>query len=245
LPILDKAEQSDSEKSTLRILSGWDNEYDPENPAPAIFEAFYYELIQNIFLDELGEDLFDQFISREKLASFVIDRMVDGQDISWCDDVATPGQVETAEDMVLASFRSAVSYLEGVQGSDINTWKWGNMHQVVLNHPMGSVNLLKLIFNLDRGPWSPGGSPHTICPFTYELNDRYRVYWGASQRHIFTTWDWDQSWSVIPTGISGIPASDYYCNQSDLYMNKQYHPDYFSRKTVEENAKYKAVFSTK
>jgi len=244
LPVLEGAKLSDREQSTLSILSGWDNEYDAESPAPAIFEPFYHELIRNIFLDELGEDLYNKFISDEKLPSFAIDRMIDGQDISWCDDVTTADKVETAEDMILAGFRNAVSYLEEIQGSDINTWKWGNMHQFVLNHPMGSVNLLKVVFGLDRGPYAPGGSYYTICPYPYPLNDRYRVNWGASQRHIFTTWDWDKSWSVIPTGISGIPASDFYCNQTELYINKEYHPDYFSREKVVENAKYKAVFSS-
>ncbi|MBL7111458.1 MAG: penicillin acylase family protein [Bacteroidales bacterium] len=245
LPMLGSATLNDQEKKALDVLVGWDFKYNPENPAPAIFEAFYYELVRSVFVDELGGELYKQFMNQDILSSYAIDRIAEGQDISWCDDVTTTDKVETVEDMVLASFVSAVYDLEEKQGTDIDSWEWGNMHQIIFNHALGSVNILKLVFGLDRGPFIPGGSYHTVCPFSYSFNDPYKANHGASQRHIFTTWDWDQSWTVIPTGVSGIPASDFYCNQSELYINKGYHPDYFSRAKVEEYAKFKAVYSAK
>ncbi len=65
---------------------------------------------------------------------------------------------------------------------------------------------------------------------------------GASERHIFNTADWDKSLTVIPTGISGIPASPHYLNQTQLYVNNRFHRDLFTRNMVEENMKYRAVY---
>ncbi|TNF44675.1 MAG: hypothetical protein EP310_02875, partial [Bacteroidetes bacterium] len=62
---------------------------------------------------------------------------------------------------------------------------------------------------------------------------------GASQRHIFDLSNWDASKTVIPTGISGIPASPFYLNQTEMYMNNQYHADPFSKTEVEKAAKFR------
>jgi penicillin amidase len=61
---------------------------------------------------------------------------------------------------------------------------------------------------------------------------------GASHRHIFTTANWDESKTVIPTGTSGIPASPFYLDQTEMYLNNQYHADPFSKAEVEKAAKF-------
>jgi acyl-homoserine lactone acylase PvdQ len=53
--------------------------------------------------------------------------------------------------------------------------------------------------------------------------------------------NWDESWTIIPTGISGIPSSPYYCDQTELYIHKKYRHDWFSREAVIKNAKYRIV----
>ncbi len=65
---------------------------------------------------------------------------------------------------------------------------------------------------------------------------------GASQRHIYSLSNWDDSFSVIPTGISGIPGSKHYCDQTGLYVNGKYHNDIFSKELIEKNAEYKMTF---
>jgi penicillin amidase len=83
------------------------------------------------------------------------------------------------------------------------------------------------------------GSFHTVCPYSYSYNNLYKVNHGASHRHIFDVNNWDNSETVIPTGTSGIPASDFYLNQTELYINNRYHADPFSKTEVEKAAKYK------
>jgi penicillin amidase len=61
---------------------------------------------------------------------------------------------------------------------------------------------------------------------------------GASERHIFNTADWDESLTVIPTGNSGVPGSEFYLSQTETYLDKKFYKDHFSEKAVKDNAKY-------
>jgi penicillin amidase len=109
-------------------------------------------------------------------------------------------------------------------------------------HPLGSVGLVEKLFKVNRGPYSVGGSFHTVSPYSYPTGRSYIANSGASERHIFDPADWDRSLTVIPTGTSGIPASPHYMDQTPLYLENMYHRDLFSREAVEASAKYKAIF---
>jgi len=92
------------------------------------------------------------------------------------------------------------------------------------------------LFKLNVGPYRVGGSYHTVSPYSY--GDAFRINHGASERHIYNTANWDESFTIIPTGISGVPSSEFYCSQTELYCNDGFYKDHFSRKAVEEAKKY-------
>jgi penicillin G amidase len=116
----------------------------------------------------------------------------------------------------------------------LTKWSWEKLHTITISHPLGVVEILDKAFNLNRGPYGVPGSYHTVSPYSYSYNDLYNVNHGASQRHIFDLADWDASVTVIPTGTSGIPASDYYLDQTRLYLENRYHADPFSVDEVEK-----------
>jgi len=99
--------------------------------------------------------------------------------------------------------------------------------------------MLDKALGLNRGPFEVPGSFHTVGPFSYSYNNLYKVNHGASHRHIFDASDWDASKTVIPTGTSGIPASDFYLDQTEMYLNNQYHADPFSTEKVKEAARFR------
>jgi penicillin amidase len=107
------------------------------------------------------------------------------------------------------------------------------------------VKILDWLFGFNSGPYEVGGSSHTVCPYSYPEGAPFAVTWGASHRHIYSLADWDESLTVIPTGVSGIPASAHYCDQTELYVSSEYHADYFSRDLVEKNAKYRMIIRGK
>ena len=240
--VLDKTDiLNDIEMQSAKLLDEWDGILTKESIATTIFDQFYLELIQNIFLDELGEDIFADYIKVEYTPYLAIDKIwIDGNS-EWCNDVNTEN-VENLEDMIQVSFKDAIAELTDKYGNNLEDWQWSKVHGLLLEHPMGGVKLLDKIFKFNRGPYPVGGGSHTVSPYRYDRSNAYTVNYGASHRHIYDTSDWDKSLSIIPTGISGIPASKHYCDQTQSYVDNEYRNDYISRDLVEENAKYKQVF---
>ena len=225
--------------SAHQILEGWDYDMSASSPAAIIHEFLWIELIRAIFRDELGENF---SLLQHILASNLINRVRITGESAWCDDVSTADRKETFQDNIRTAFPQAVDTLATLYGDEPDDWQWGDTHRVSLLHPLGEVRILDRLFNINRGPYRVGGSFHTVCPFSYPIGRSFRADHGASQRHIFNTADWDASLTVIPTGISGVPASDHYMDQTPMYINNEFHPDHFTRQAVEGNMKYRAVF---
>ena len=226
------------ESQCFEVLKSWNGVLNKNEAAPAIFEAFYVKLAENIFKDELGDDLLKEMFSMTYIVNHAVDQLWKNKTSIWFDDVTTTNKKEGFDDIVQKSFRDSVKWLKEKLGGDSSKWEWGNIHQLTLEHPLGSVKILDQIFKFNRGPYSVGGSSHTLCPYQYKLSDPFKVVHGASHRHIYSLANWDESLSIIPTGNSGIPASKYYCDQTKLYVNNEYHSDYITRDLIEKNAKY-------
>jgi penicillin amidase len=236
---------TDLERNTLKTLSSWDGVLVPASPEAAVFEKFLGLLLKNLFLDELGKELYTDFITSPLLYEYAVHRFFGKKDSLWCDDVGTEGVKETFATIIQKSFKDTVVDLKADLGSDPKGWQWGKLHQLTLVHPLGSVKLLDRLFKFNRGPYEVGGSYHTVCYSSYPFSDPFGVTVGASHRHIYPLDNWDGSLTVIPTGVSGIPASPHYCDQTKLYVENRYHSDYFSRDLVQKNAKYRMIIKGK
>ena len=73
------------------------------------------------------------------------------------------------------------------------------------------------------------------------INSGFKVNVGPSVKNIFNTSDWDESLTVIPTGASGIPGSEFYLSQTDSYVSGSFFKDHFTREAVLKSSKYKLV----
>lgn len=221
----------------LDILKQWDYNMLAQLVAPTIFECWIGILTEQLYKDELGDEIFQQFISVYQLSSFGINTILKNRNSVWIDNVETD-KIETLNDIANESFIKTIQELKDKLGSDISTWQWGNQHKLVLRHPLAKVKILDRVFKLNRGPFSVGGGSHTVSPYKYQVARPDLVVHGASHRNIFCPGNWDSSISVIPTGNSGICVSKFYCNQTRLYINGEYHPDYFSNYSIEKNKLY-------
>ena len=234
---LKKTKLTDTEAIALSKLEKWNNVLSKDSSEGLIFEVFYENLKKNMVKDELGEELYKKYA----FSRYVIDKTFkDGKSI-LCDDITTTDKVEDLDDIIIKTFKETMNFLTDKYGNDIHNWRWGNLHKLVLQHPLGKNKLLDFVFDLNR-TYEAGGSFHTVNPFAYKKD--YVAVHGASQRHIYSTADWDKSQSIIPTGISGIPTSPHYCDQSEMFMNGVYHDDYINLKMIKNKAVYTAVFSS-
>jgi penicillin amidase len=227
-----KADMTAIEKAALDELSKWDYSMPVSSIASSVFEQTYIELTRVIFEDELGPELYKKLIDQDLMPTYLIDGLRVKKESLWCDNVKTPDKKETFSDNIQEAFKAAVVALRGKLGDDVNSWQWGKIHTLTLMHPLGKVSVLNKAFNLNRGPFPVGGSYHTVSPYSYPFETPFLANNGSSHRHIFTVGDWDNSLTVIPTGESGIPASRFYCDQSQMYVNYQYHKDPFSQESV-------------
>lgn len=240
IEILKHLELNVTEKEGFTILQQWDMNMDANQAAPAIYETFFINLLKNIFADEMGEELYKEFISDKVLVRNNLHRVWITRQSGFIDNVNT-SEKEAFTDIVALSFKEAVKQIADDFGGNPSGWKWGDMHKVVINHPLGSVKVLNVLFKLNRGPFETGGSFHTVAPYAYKYTKPFESTHGASQRHVYVLGNWDESWTILPTGISGIPSSPYYCSQTEHYIHNKYKHDWFSRDAVEKNGKYRIV----
>ncbi len=230
---------SDQGRAMLRRLKKWDDTMTVESPEAAVFELFYVNFIQNMLQDELGEKLYREYSKTSVLSRYFLNNLMQNGASAYADDISTPDVKETLSDQIIKSYKQAIALMIQDHSNNIDNWHWGDIHQLTLKHPLGSVKILDRLFHFNYGPIPAPGNATTVAPMAYKLSDPFDVNHGPSQRHIYTPDNWDNSFSVIPTGECGVPNSPHYCDQTEMYMKFQYHPDYFSREKVIENAKYK------
>jgi penicillin amidase len=219
------------EKVAFAALKGWNYDMNKDLIAPAVFEIFRASFARNLLADELG-------MLNGTVTDYYIYRILKEGPDEWVDDITTP-QKETLDDIILKSFKNCVDNISTNYGPDTTKWKWGDIHKITLEHPLGTVKLLNRIFNFNSKEYRVGGSSHTVSPYSYDAG--FKANHGASERHIFNTANWDESLTVIPTGNSGIPASEFYLSQTDSYINGKFYKDPFTEPAVKAAAKYTLV----
>ncbi len=232
---------NEQEKKAVKILKNWDNVYTEKAVAPLIFEQMYRNMTKNISLDELGVNNYKNLNNMLLSSEYLMNHIFAHEGSIWCDDISTPDKKETFQDMLVKSFKETVKQLTSKYGSFKNM-SWGSVHHLKLQHPIGKIKLMDWAFDLNRTYEAPGNS-NTVNPFSIKAKGDFNSVFGSSEKHIFSTVNWDKSKSILPTGISGNPASEFYCNQTEKYVKGEVLPDYFSRKAVEKNALYKMTFS--
>ena len=233
-------------EEAIEILNDWDGHYSRNSAAAALFEQFYITFVKNLVHDEMGEDLYQQYLGSKILVRNLVKNIWDNQDSEWCDDVTTADEKESFDKIVQRSFKESVEILSEKMGNNPREWEWGEIHQITLKHPIGGeVPILDFLFDMNRGPFETGGSYHTVCPYSYPFTNVFNVNHGASHRHVYSLAAWDNSRTVIPTGTSGIPASQHYCDQTATYINRQYNRETFGKETVLKNKRYQMTIKGK
>jgi penicillin amidase len=228
----------ENQQKALDIFKKWNGVLDTESQAASMFEYFYACFVKNMAADEMGIEMYNKFSDNKILVRNFVSNTWKTKESTWYDNIIT-AEKEGFKEIVQKSFVDALDSLDNKLGSNPAEWQWGKIHTLTLKHPLGKVAMLDFLFNLNRGPFPVGGSFHTVSPYAYDLENLFIANHGASHRHIFSLANWDESLTVIPTGISGIPSSKHYCDQTELYINKKFHDDFFDIKKIEKATKYK------
>lgn len=207
---------SASEKEAVKVLKSWKGTTNLEDVAPTIYNKWVYLYLKNTFEDEMGEDNFNMFLGLS-VGKQVIANQVKNENSVWWDNIKTKNVKETRKEIVSKSFHEAISDLQKQLGTTIADWKWGEVHTVEHEHPLGKVAALRGLFNV--GPFASPGSNEVINNLFFGLNNegKYYVKGGPSTRRIVDFSDIENSWSILPTGQSGNPFSKHYSDQAEMY----------------------------
>jgi len=221
----------------LDKLKEWDFVMTGKSQAASIFDILFIKVGENLIKDDLSPELFTAVKEKRVIIENLVRNILPGKDSPWIDDKNTPDK-ETFSDIVQRSFKETVDELTKLAGSDAEAWNWDKIHTLTISHPLGVVSILDKLFNLNRGPYGMPGSYHTVCPYSYSFDNQFKVNHAASHRHIYDFADWDKSRTIIPTGTSGIPASNFYLDQTRDYLANRYHSDPFSRSSVNKKSRF-------
>ena len=228
--------------TSLALFAKWNYELDQYSQLPSIYVMFLKKFLENTFRDEMGSDLYNEFIFVGNIPYRSILQVLENDNCSWYDDKTTRA-VETKEMIIRKSFADALSELEKKYGREIKNWQWGEMHKLKFKHSFsGAVSFIDNFVNI--GPFSVGGDGTTIFNTEYTFSEsieKYPVFkhdefendLGPSMRFIYDFSKPDEFYLVLTTGQSGNIFSDYYSSMTNYWLEGKY----FKIRTDELSAK--------
>ena len=215
-PILLKAvtgsgNKNRSEEKAARILGTWDFKMAKDSPGAAIFGLFYQALVEDLFLEPLGEPLYKGFTSYPALPSRAVRKIFLKNQTAWL------GRARP-RDILKTSFQKAVRRGQSLMGSDPQNWKWGKIHTTEFRHPLAARSrFLEALYQV--GPIHLSGSADTIGFAGWSQAQPFHVSVGMSLREVIDMTQPVQVASASPMGVSAHFFSTHYKDQTHAWLN--------------------------
>ncbi len=215
----------------LQLFHDWNYKFNEYSQVPAIYAVFFNHLLKNIYYDEMGEDLYNEFVFVANVPYNSVLKVLNDSTNSWIDNISTP-QIETKNDIIRKSLADALTELENKYGKDLKRWQWGRMHHVIFKHPFSGFSTL--IDNyIDIGPFDIGGDGTTIFnteyPFYKSIKSiprfRHKEFEntvGPAMRYIFDFAKSDEFYMILTTGESGNVLSTHYRDMAKMWLTGKY-----------------------
>jgi penicillin amidase len=233
-------------KVTIGLFKNWDYNMDKYSQVPAIYAVFFKHLLQNIYKDKMGHDIYNEFLFLTNVPYRSIMQLLENPSSWWFDDLSTP-RIENRDEIIRKSLAEALTDLEKRFGKNIWEWQWGKLHHVIFKHMFsGFASVIDNI--VDIGPFEIGGDGTTIFnteyPF-YESIDRFPRFrhsefendLGPSMRYIYDFSRPDEFYMILTTGESGNVMSDHYSDMTEKWLYGKYIKIKTDGKSI-ENEKY-------
>ncbi len=233
--------KSKTYKKAFSVLKKWNGNHLTTMTEPVIYYRLMRKVLEECMADELDEKEFELIISGHFMQK-TLPVLLNNEKSVWWDNVLTKNKLETRSEIFTIAFVKAVDALIEEQGDDITDWKWGNVHTVEHQNPVGKMKPLNKFFNV--GPFSTWGGTETINNLNFHLSDNgiYKVSYGPSMRIIIDFADIENSVSVIPTGQSGMFLSKHYNDQAELYNSGKYRKQMMNMQEIISTCKNKVIF---
>jgi penicillin amidase len=193
---------------TVNVLLSWDGRCSATSVAATIFHVFHHRLLFNLLVPDLGEDLFPAYVEILNQCIAPTDRILADPNSPWFAE-------RSRAELVRLSLREARGELAQALDENAQTWHWGRIHRLSLNHSLSRVPALKSLLTL--GPLSTPGDGMTINLGFYRHSNPYAQTVGASMRFIADLSAHQSAEFILPSGQSGHPWSNHYADQTRLW----------------------------
>ncbi|MEZ4318681.1 MAG: penicillin acylase family protein [Myxococcota bacterium] len=200
--LLDGVEATGQGAVCLDLLRSWDRNATADSRGAAVWQVFQVELIEAALADDLTP-----------------------QQVAWVMDVSSTGRslldtdrawLEPRVDHVRSALTRTCERLSTELG-DPDTWSWGRLHPLRLDHPFGRQSSLLSDWNLPETPFYGDGSTVAAAGFDWTLDD-WKVRGMASLRVVMDFDDLSKTTLVYPGGQGGQPRSPYYRSHFEAFV---------------------------
>ena len=228
LALLGNVTPTPEARPALEVLAGWNGELAPGSAAAALFEVWW-----RVHLDaEVGRRM------AAALQASMDPVPVQDENLLRILEAADPrlGDPPQAarDEVLLGSLESAFAEVGERLGPDPAAWRWGDLHQIELRHPMSAHLPDELRRLADVGPAPRGGSGDTVGNTGYGGDFQQRS--GASFRMVIDVGNWDASVAMNNPGQSGDPRSPHYKDLFEPWARDQAFPLLYTRPAILEAA---------
>jgi penicillin amidase len=205
----------------LTLLAEWNGEMNEHLPEPLIAEAWLRALQNRLTQDELGP-MAEKFTHPQPDFIERVYRNTDGASV-WC-DVIQSAAVESCADIARIALDEALLHLTETNGPDLESWRWGDLHQATHDHPvLGDVPVLRYFVNIRQS--TSGGDTTLMRGRTKGTGaNPYLNVHGGGYRGVYDFADPDSSVFILSTGQSGHPLSRHYDDLGELWRRGEYIP---------------------
>ena len=215
----------------LDMLRTWDYQSKADSKPAAVYQWFWWNLVQNTLNDDLPERQAEGGGDRD---FEVMRHLVESPNAPYWDDKTTTDKVEARDDIYIASLVETVQQLEDGYGKDSAKWpRWGEIHTATFrNGTLGEsgIGLIEALFN--RGPFETGGGKSLVNATGWTIGESFEVDWLPSMRMIVDLGNLNNSVTVHTTGQSGHAYSKHYDDMAPMWANIEYYPMLWSQEQV-------------
>ncbi|HWM38842.1 MAG TPA: penicillin acylase family protein [Streptomyces sp.] len=240
----------------LELLREWDAALSPDSAAAVLFEVWYRRHLRPAVLRAALRRLLPAGQVERALARVLpgedaaADARVDLGLLLTPGDRLGPDPSGTLRDLILTTLADAVTGTERLLGRERSGWRWGDLHQSLLRHPLTALKSLQGQGSYGSGggedadavaspewatvgPAARGGSGDTVGAASYSSD--FRQSGGATFRLVVDVGAWDGSVAMNSPGQSGDPSSPHYRDLFAQWAEDGAFPLLYSRAAVERH----------
>jgi len=201
-----------------QALLDWDCKVAADSWIAALYEMTAAKLAEFLIQDHYGRiagDLLRSFDAGaeehwRRLGKPGMLAALEANDIAWLPEG------ETWDSLLSKSIAAAVATLESHFGMDRSGWRWGDLHQVALQHPLArAFPEAATLLNPPRVEVSGDGDTPLLTGCRVAAG--FQVILGSVNRYIYDPSNWSNGRWVVPLGASGHPASPHHVDQQRLW----------------------------